>query len=114
MICSNCGCNNAPGATHCMSCGSVLAQPVQPPYSIPYSRLQIPNEYTPLSPWAYVGYQILFAIPLVGIILLIIFSCGGTENINLKNYARSYWCNALIYFVLFIIIYSVDQLWHCH
>ena len=28
----------------------------------------IPNEYRVLSPWAYFGYSILFAIPLVGLI----------------------------------------------
>lgn len=33
----------------------------------------LPKEYKPLSAWAYFGYQLLFAIPFVGFILLIVF-----------------------------------------
>ena len=32
----------------------------------------IPPYYRPLSPWAYFGYNILFAIPIIGWIFLII------------------------------------------
>ena len=31
----------------------------------------IPEEYRPISAWGYVGYNLLFSIPFVGIILLI-------------------------------------------
>ena len=55
----------------------------------PYS-VQIPPEYKPLSMWGYFGYQILFAIPLIGFILLLVFALGGTRNINLRNFARYY------------------------
>ena len=107
MICSYCGRENTPGSANCAACGSPLSQPApvqyQPQYNIPYSAPRIPDEYKPLSPWAYFGYQLLFSIPLVGFILLIIFSCGGSSNINLKNYARSYWCALLVGVVLSII-----------
>lgn len=63
----------------------------------------IPPEYKPLSGWAYFGWQLLFAIPLVGFILLIVFACGGTHNINLRNFARSYFCALLIGAILAII-----------
>ena len=53
----------------------------------------------------YFGYHLLFSIPLVGLVLLIVFSCGGTSNINLKNYARSYWCGALVILILWIILF---------
>ena len=52
--------------------------------------IQIPEEYKPLSPWAYIGYQLLFALPCIGIILLFVFGFGSNTNINLKNFARSY------------------------
>ena len=48
----------------------------------------IPPQYKPLSPWAYLGYQILFTIPLVGLIALIIFALNN-DNINRRNFARS-------------------------
>ena len=64
----------------------------------------IPDKYQPLSPWAYFGYQILFNIPVVGIILLIIFALGGAKNINLRNFARSYFCVYVIFIVVFLVL----------
>lgn len=61
----------------------------------------IPEEYKPISAWGYFGYQLLFAIPCVGFILLCVFALGGTKNINLKNFARSYFC---IYLLIAIIV----------
>ena len=52
----------------------------------------LPEEYRPISMWGYFGYQILFSIPCVGFIALLIFAFGGTKNVNLKNFARSYFC----------------------
>lgn len=63
---------------------------------------EIPKEYKPLSPLEYVGYNILFALPIIGLIALIIFAFNN-ENINRRNYARSYFCT-LIVIVIFIFI----------
>ncbi len=63
----------------------------------------IPAEYKPLSPWAYFGYSILFSIPLVGFILLIVFSLDNS-NINRRNFARSYWCTLILLVIIFIIL----------
>ena len=52
----------------------------------------IPEEYTPISMWGYFGYSLLFSIPIVGLICIIVFSFGGSRNINLRNFARSYFC----------------------
>ncbi len=71
----------------------------------PYQPM-IPEEYKPISMWGYFGYQILFAIPIVGLIFLIIYSITA-KNINLKNYARSYFCVLIIEIILAIIIVSV-------
>ena len=64
----------------------------------------IPESYRPISAWGYFGYNILFTIPIVGFILLIVFACGGTGNINLKNYARSYFCGLLVAIIVAAII----------
>ncbi len=69
----------------------------------------IPSEYRVLSPWAYFGYNLLFAIPLVGFICAIIFALDST-NINRRNFARSYFCGllvAVIFMVLMLIITMV-------
>lgn len=66
----------------------------------------IPEEYRPISMWGYFGYELLFSIPCIGFILLIVFALGGTKNINLRNFARSYFCY-MILMIIFIIILSV-------
>ena len=68
------------------------------------------SEYKPISMWGYFGYEILFSIPVVGFILLIIFSVGGTSNKNLKNFARSYFCFLILGIILAILIGSTGLL----
>ena len=62
----------------------------------------IPNEYRVLSPWAYFGYSILFAIPLIGFICAIVFACDSS-NLNRRNFARSYFCGLLIAVILIVL-----------
>lgn len=64
----------------------------------------IPEEYRPISMWGYFGYELLFSIPCIGFILLIVFALGGTKNVNLRNFARSYFCFLIIVVVLFLIL----------
>ena len=63
----------------------------------------IPNEYRPLSSWGYIGYNLLFAIPLVGLICMIVFAVDSSY-IARRNYARSFLIWMLIGIVLSIII----------
>ena len=64
----------------------------------------IPEEYRPISMWGYFGYELLFSIPCIGLILLIVFSVGGTKNVNLRNFARSYFCFLIIVIALVLIL----------
>ena len=64
----------------------------------------IPEEYRPISMWGYFGYQLLFAIPCIGIIVLIVFALGGQRNINVRNFARSYFCWLIIGLILTLIV----------
>mgnify|MGYP003305720225 CR=1 FL=1 len=65
-------------------------------------QMNIPANYKPLSAWAYFGYQILFAIPLIGFIFLLVFSFSN-ENINRRNFARSYFCSLLLVVIVTVI-----------
>ena len=65
----------------------------------------IPSNLRPISAWGYVGYQILFSIPLVGFILLIVFSFSDS-NINRRNFARSYFAIFLLA-LIFTVIMSI-------
>ena len=69
---------------------------------------ELPEEYRPLSMWQYFLYQILFSIPIIGFIFLIIIAFGG-ENINLRNFARSYFCSLIIIIVLIVIVFFLMQ-----
>jgi len=66
----------------------------------------ISNEYKPISMWGYFGYELLFGIPVIGFIILIVFACGGSSNVNLKNFARSKFCYAIL-MLLFIIVMTI-------
>lgn len=63
--------------------------------------------YKPLSPWAYFGYEILFSIPIVGLVLLIVFSFTA-KNVNLKNFARSFFCGLALVIILIFIIFALS------
>lgn len=75
-----------------------------PVYQNTLSADMLPQELRPLGAWAYFGYGLLFGIPIVGIIFAIVFACGGAKNINLRNYARSFFCSMLVSFILIIIL----------
>ena len=70
------------------------------PFRVPLRQEQLPPAFKPLGAWAYFGYSLLFAIPLVGFIVLLVMALGGTENVNLRNYARSYFCAYLVCLLL--------------
>lgn len=61
-----------------------------------------PEEFRPLSPWAYFGYSILFSIPFIGLILNLVF-CFSDGNTNCKNFARSFWCAYLLIAIIVIV-----------
>ena len=67
------------------------------------TNINIPNEYRPLSAWGYVGYNLLFGLPLAGLIFVIVFALDN-NYIARRNYARSVLCWMLIGIVLSIII----------
>ncbi len=133
MKCIKCGAENEQNSKFCFRCGaSMTGQTMQngaqkmngtvngqiPPYTntgignMYYHRpigQVIPDynpnfDYRPLGMWSYFGYEILFAIPLIGFIFLLIYSLGGTRNINLRNYAQSKFCVVVIIAVLFFMM----------
>lgn len=126
LVCPNCGCSveepaqaqpaiqSAPQPTP-QAAPQPMPQPApQPTYytparTAPVTEKELPDQYKPLSPWAYFGLNLLFAVPIVGFIFLIVFSFKKT-NINRRNYARSFFCAllvAVIGFITFIVIMLV-------
>ena len=72
-----------------------------------------PDKFRPISPWAYFGYTVLYAIPIIGLIFLIIHSISQA-NINRRNFARSFWCTLLLALIIIavalIIAFAVGAL----
>ena len=69
-----------------------------------FNENNLPEEYRPISRWGYFGYQLLFSIPCVGFILLIVFSFSA-KNVNLRNFARSYFCFIIVLVILYVAIF---------
>ena len=64
------------------------------------------EDYKPISSWGYVGYEILFAIPVVGWIIQLIFAIGH-KNKNVRHFARSFYCVyviAIVAVLLFVFL----------
>ena len=101
MYCPNCGNENENNVAYCVQCGAALNEepaPVQEP-----AAPAIPEEYQPLSPWAYFGLQILYGIPVVGFIFLLIHTFSSA-NLNRRSFARSYWCALILVAVVAIVV----------
>lgn len=62
--------------------------------------------------WGYFGYEILFSIPIIGFIFILVFSFGGTNNINLRNFARSYFCVLIILLIIVGFLHYLQVLYY--
>lgn len=95
MNCPNCGSYMQDGTSFCTRCGMQVSVPAQ--YVAP---VQVPVEYKPITAWGYVGYYILYQIPIVGFIVMLINCFGSNTNVHLKNLSRCY----LILYIIAVII----------
>ena len=69
----------------------------------------IPDEYRPIGMWGYFGYEILFAIPVIGWIFCIGFAFMA-KNRNLRNFSRSQFCWLIIYIIVFCTLVGMGAL----
>ena len=65
-------------------------------------------ENKPLSPWSYFGLEILYNIPIVGLDFLIIHAIGA-QNINKRNFARSYFCFVIVVAIIIGVILLITS-----
>ena len=61
------------------------------------------DQFRPISAWGYVGYSILFCIPVIGWIIWLVFAFSG-KNINRRSYARSFFCHFLLLLIVFVVL----------
>ena len=65
------------------------------------------EKYRPLKPFSYFGYNLLFSLPVIGLIFLIIFSFND-KNINRRNFARSFFCGYAILLIIVVILFVLN------
>ena len=105
--CPNCGLET--DGKFCPKCGSFVPQAAperapepNPTYTAPVTaapEATVPEQYRPIKAWGYFGLNILFSLPIIGFIMLLVFTFSKS-NINRRNYARSFWCAALVGLIL--------------
>lgn len=91
--CPRCGRPVAPGQV-CLYCASRMNEGAASPLS---------TDTTPLSMWQYMGLILLAAVPLVGLIFMIIWACNSNRNIHLRNFARG----ALLVKAVGVVVYII-------
>lgn len=111
-FCSNCGLLLPAGADRCPQCGAPV-----PPVA-PLSRPQTGPEHpfyagareearAGMSTAGYLGCLVLFAIPVVGLILMLVWSLDRGRHPARRNLARAYLIRTLILAALFFVAVSV-------
>lgn len=72
----------------------------------------------PIGSWGYIGLSIIFIIPIIGLIVSIVLACGGTKNINIRNYARSFLINLglliAVALILTVVYFATGQRFHIY
>ena len=99
-FCTFCGTSVPDNIKFCTSCGKPMgitaptpAPPVQPVQ--PYAPAPDPNalppgsKYEPITTGGYIGIMLLMMLPLVNLILLLVWACGGCRKVNKTNFARA-------------------------
>ncbi|MDD2956255.1 MAG: zinc ribbon domain-containing protein [Oscillospiraceae bacterium] len=109
MFCEQCGAKLPEGAKFCAGCGAktervqvaytASAEPA-PPRPGAYSG-QPGSE--PLRVGQYIGMLLLMIVPILSVVLLFVWSFGGSVNLNKKNFARAMLIVSAIGIVLSII-----------
>lgn len=66
-------------------------------------------KYKPLSAWGYFWLELLFQIPLIGLVFLIVFSFSA-KNINRRNFARAHFCALAVIIITAAAIFGLSFL----
>lgn len=86
-FCTNCGNQMPDGTKFCTGCGAAMTNggtQQQPQYAAPAPHLE-----EPISTGGYIGILLLMMIPLVNLVCLLVWACGGCKKENKKNLSRA-------------------------
>ena len=100
-ICGNCSYELYDDMRFCPHCGMAVDETGE---ARELTKEDLPPKFRPLSAWAYFGYGLLFSLPVAGLVLLIVFSCGNRRNINLRSFARSHFCTLILIAAIVLVL----------
>lgn len=111
--CSHCGAVNDDNTQFCSQCGAQLQQSAPQPQPNPYYQAPPVQQTTvyqqgekPVSILGWIGYFLLFSIPVVNIIALIAILCSS-QNKTLKNWILAQIIMVVIAVIICILIFVV-------
>ena len=67
----------------------------------------LPADLRPISPWRYFGLSIVYAIPVIGFIVLIVNSLSKNNNVNVRNFSRSFFCALILVLIVAGILAAI-------
>lgn len=104
--CPRCGKELPASAVFCGGCGTNLATGAPAPVAT-----AVPQDTTPLKTADYFLMMLLFSLPLVGLILMIVWSFSGSTNVNRRNLSRAsliwYAISAVLSILLSVLLIAV-------
>ncbi len=135
-FCESCGAEVPEGKLHCPNCGaptpieeertpSYGSRPTyattyrQPGGEGGYGRREPAYSYTAgkkpedrvLGTGAFFGTVLLLSLPVLGLLLQIIWACGGTNSTNRRNLARAYLIFSVLGLLLGALVYLAVRLY---
>ena len=117
-FCKNCGRLAHPGEDRCPKCGAAHIQPA-PAATAPtgpaapqyHPAEDAPEQDVPaLGFGSTLGTLVIFAIPLVGFIMMLVWSFSGGPDSARKRLARAYLVRTLIIAVIFALLFLIGAL----
>jgi len=62
------------------------------------------DPFRPIGVWQYLGIFLLLSIPVVNILFIIIWACGGCKKVNVRNLARAILVMVVLSLVIILIL----------
>lgn len=82
----------------------VYQQPVQPAPQQSLEQSVKGTKYEPITTGGFIGIMLLLCIPVIGLILLIVWACGGCRKLSKRSFARATLILGVIMAVLGLVI----------